>query len=74
MDRLGLHDDTDANQNYIKAYVDGRPVAVTLTPQGGGSLTNVPDNFLDFTRDPVFGKWHVHCTTFRQVDARRTLC
>jgi hypothetical protein len=49
------YDDTDATQQYVKAYVDGTSVPVSLVPQGGGSLTNVPDNFLDFTRDPVFG-------------------
>jgi hypothetical protein len=56
------YDNTDAGQQYIKAYVDGLSVPVSLVPQGGGSLTNIPDNLLDFTVDPVFGARNVRGT------------
>ena len=49
------YDNTDPSQQFVKAYVDGLLVPVAQVPQGGGSLTNVPDNFLAFNRDPVFG-------------------
>jgi len=56
------YDATDASQHYIKAYIDGLSVPVSLVPQGGGSLTNVPDNLLDFTVDPTFGARNVRGT------------
>jgi hypothetical protein len=59
---LFTYDNTDAGQQYVKAYVDGLAVSVALTPQGGGSLTNVPDNLLDFTVDPTFGARNVRGT------------
>jgi hypothetical protein len=62
------YDNTDAAQQYVKAYVDGSSVPVSLVPQGGGSLTNVPDNFLDFTRDPVFGARNLRGVVGNEAD------
>jgi hypothetical protein len=61
-DTLGGPDD------YIKGYVDGLQVTVSHVYQGGGNSANIPDNFLTFTRDPVYGARNVRGTVGNEAD------
>jgi uncharacterized protein (TIGR03382 family) len=52
---LFTYDVNAGANNYIKAYVDGVPVAVNHVGQGtGGAPTSTTADFFDFTRDPTF--------------------
>lgn len=62
------YDATADAGNFMKAYVDGLAVPVAHVHQGGGNPTNVPDNFLAFTRDPVFAARNERGTVNREAN------